>query len=630
VIDRQPRKLSEQQKRALLTLARHVECMFRLKRSVAELSANVKLRRESEQLLAASETVARATLDALSAQIAILDEKGTILAVNRAWRPFAIENHGDLGKWQEGANYLAVCDAAAQVDEKAGTVSAGIRGVVNGTRNVFAFEYPCHSPTEKRWFVLRVTRFAGDGPVRAVAAHENITERKLAENRSRYEAFHDALTGLPNRLLFADRVARCLEWAKRDRNSFYAVMFLDLDRFKIINDSLGHAAGDILLKTVSRRLRACLRSSDTVAANENLVARMGGDEFTILLDRVKHPLDPQIVAERIMSSLSQPIDFEGHDLRPSVSIGIVVGGGEHVYTHTRELLRDADTAMYRAKAEGKGRYCMFDQSMHEAAMARLRLETDLRLAVERREFVLLYQPILSLESGRIEGVEALIRWSSRGETIGPAEFIRAAEDSGAIIEIGRWVIAEAIHQLAAWRAANPSMSDLTMSVNLSGKQLADELLPACVCDSLAKHEIAPGDFRLELTESIFVDGGDAGREMLENLKLLGVGISMDDFGTGYSSLSYLHRFPVDRLKIDRSFIKNMTAQRDVEAVVQAVISLAHNLGMAVVAEGLETAGQVDYLRSLGCDYGQGFYFSKPLAADECVECISRLNVPIAA
>jgi EAL domain-containing protein (putative c-di-GMP-specific phosphodiesterase class I) len=331
-----------------------------------------------------------------------------------------------------------------------------------------------------------------------------------------------------------------------------------------------------------------------------------------------------------MTSLSEPICFEGHDLRPTASIGIVVAGGEHVYANARDLLRDADTALYRAKADGRGRYCIFDPAMHDAAMARLTLETDLRQVVERRECFLLFQPIMCLKSRQIEGFEALIRWNNRGRVVNPMEFIQAAEDSGAIIGIGRWVIGEAIRQLAAWREANPEMPRITMSVNLSGKQLSDEQLPACIYDALTHHAIAPSDLKLELTESILVESGSSGRQMLEDLKLLGVSISMDDFGTGYSSLSYLHKFPIDVLKIDRSFIQNVTAQNHVEAVVQAVISLAHKLGMTVVAEGLETVEQVDYLKSLGCDYGQGFYFARPMTPGDAAGFIAKFSLPIAA
>ena len=630
IIDHVPRKLTAQEERTLKTLARQVETMLRLRRSLTKLSDSIMQRHQAQAMHAQSERLARATVDALSAQIAILDENGIILAVNQAWRRFAIENNGDQAKWQEGANYLAVCDAAARLDDNVGTLSAGIRHVIAGEQALFTFEYPCHSRTEKRWFVLRVTRFDGEGPVRVVVAHENVTARKLAENRTRHEALHDALTGLANRELFADRVTRCLERARRDSRNLFAIMFLDLDRFKIINDSLGHAAGDLLLKTTAERLGKCVRSSDSIGMAKSSVARMGGDEFTILLDGIKHTWAPAHVAERILKSVSEPISFEGHTVHPTCSIGIVIVGDDRATATAEDLLRDADTAMYRAKSEGRNRYCVFDRAMHESAMARLRLETDLRQAVERRELVLHYQPIMSLDSGQVKGFEALMRWKNNGQVLLPAEFISAAEDLGLISEMGRWVIVESVRELAAWREQNPASGSITMSVNVSGVQLADPELLGCIYNALSQYGVSPSDLIIELTESTMVENAEQNRQTLEGLKLLGVRIAMDDFGTGYSSLSCLHRFPLDFLKIDRSFISNLAKQSNVRAVVSAVVELAHNLGMAVVAEGLEMVEQVADVTALGCDLGQGYYFSRPVPADAALAFVNKRNLPIAA
>ena len=630
VIDPTPKRLTAQQRTALLTLARHVENQLRLRKTATDLSNTIVQRRSAERLQAESERLARATLDALTAQIAILDSDGKILSLNRRWGEWPLDGDGSLASLRLNENYLAVCDAAAQVNETMRQMAAGIRRVISGERQTYELEYACQTPTDGRWILLRVVRVGGEGALRVVASFEDVTERKAAEERIRHEALHDALTGLPNRMLFADRVCTRVQRAKRDPQSYFAVMFLDLDGFKIINDSLGHAAGDFILKAQAERLRTCLRSSDSVGISENVVARMGGDEFTVLLDSLNHPLDVGIVAERILRNFSRPISFEGHELCPSVSIGIAVSGGDYVYESAREMLRDADTAMYRAKSEGKDRYCVFDVAMHAAAVARLRLETDLRGALDRREFVLHYQPILSMKTGQLEGFEALIRWESRGEIYTPADFIKAAELSGLILNIGRWVITEAVRELASWRKANPSMGRISMSVNVSGKQLQDPDLVACVYDALTRHEVDPADLILEITESMLVENSSPSLRMLEDLKLLGVQTAIDDFGTGYSSLSCLHTFPINLLKIDRSFIKGLPARKDVAAVVRAVVTLAHQLGMKVVAEGLETAEQIECVRSLGADSGQGYFYSRPLTSSAAQAFIASKQVEIAA
>jgi diguanylate cyclase (GGDEF)-like protein/PAS domain S-box-containing protein len=586
--------------------------------------AEEKLSSTSERL-AASERFARATVDALTAYIAILDEAGNVLAVNRAWREFGDANPPAPSGFGVGANYLAVCESAAgPCSQDAQSVAAGIRAVLAGERDLFSHEYACHSPTEKRWFVARVSRFAGEGPVRVVVAHENVTERRIAEDRLRHDSLHDALTGLPNRALFADRVERCIERARRSPHYEFAVLFLDLDRFKVINDSLGHAAGDQLLTTVAGRLQHCLRATDCVTrpldadtSHPHTVARLGGDEFTILLDDLHGPDDAARIAERILRTVTQPMQFGTHEVTTTASVGIVPsGGGNGRYTSAKDLLRDADTAMYRAKAAGKARYAVFDSTMHDSAVARLQLESDLRRAVERNELVLHYQPIVSLQTRdrELEGFEALVRWRREGKLVSPADFIPIAEDTGLIVPIGAWVLREACRQLAAWRSQYPHLP-VSMSINLSRRQLPDPALVPLLNQVLLETGVDPHLVKLEITESVIMDDSNAANKVLAAIKETGVRFSMDDFGTGYSSLSCLHRFPIDVLKIDRAFLSNIGERRNAAAVVQAIVSLAHSMGMKVVAEGLETAEQLAFLQPLACDYGQGYLFSRPLPAD---------------
>jgi predicted signal transduction protein with EAL and GGDEF domain len=459
-----------------------------------------------------------------------------------------------------------------------------------------------------------------------------VTQRRLAEERLRHASLHDALTGLPNRTLFADRIDRAIERYKRDPTRHFAVLFIDLDRFKLVNDSMGHAAGDALLKVVADRLGASLRSTDSVCRPripaddggiqqeaEHTVARMGGDEFTLLLEGLKHPTDAAVIAERVLANLSQPINFDGNELATSASIGIASGSVS--YNSAQELLRDADSAMYSAKMGGKARYTLFDSGMHAAAVLRISLETDLRRALERGELLLHYQPVVSLESRELKKFEALVRWNrgkAAGETklVSPADFIPIAEDTGLIVPIGDWVLAEACRQLAAWKRVRPAARALSMAVNVSGKQLADDHFVSHLRQVLGETQLDPASIQIEITESVMMDDRLNIIEKLSAIKETGVSLSMDDFGTGYSSLSCLHRFPIDTLKIDRSFVASMEGRRPAAAVVQAVIGLAHNLNMLVVAEGLERPEQVAFLQSMNCDLGQGHLFSRPLAVDE--------------
>ncbi len=445
---------------------------------------------------------------------------------------------------------------------------------------------------------------------------QDITDRKRAQEQLLHDAFHDPLTGLPNRAWFMDQLRIALSRSRRRSGSKFAVLFLDLDRFKIINDSLGHMYGDQLLVGIARRLRHCLRTED-------MIARLGGDEFTVLINDIRDPEDALIVAERIQNHLSQKFALGGFETFTSVSIGIAFSDSE--YEKPADLLRDADTAMYQAKLRGKARFVIFDKGMHVRAMNTLQIESDLRHAAERKEFKLHYQPIISLETGELSGFEALIRWQhpERG-MIPPADFIPVAEETGLIVPIGQWVMREACLQMQRWRTQYPELGDVWMSVNLSGKQFAHAGLMEQIIQTLSLTGLDPCRLKLEITESVVMENVDTATWMLERLRTLGVETCIDDFGTGYSSLSYLHRLPIDALKIDRSFVSRMSRNSENREIVRTIIMLAQNLGKQVIAEGVETREQLDQLRDLHCATGQGYFFSKPLDAEKASDFINSI------
>jgi diguanylate cyclase (GGDEF)-like protein/PAS domain S-box-containing protein len=471
----------------------------------------------------------------------------------------------------------------------------------------FELEYRiAHADGSYRYMLCRGLAIgdAANRAARMVGSQTDITDRKLAEERLRYDALHDSLTELPNRALFMDRLGHALLTRVRRANEApFAVLFLDLDRFKTVNDSLGHLVGDQLLVAVAKKLERCLRPNDTIA-------RLGGDEFTILLDPLHEPQDASDVAERLQQALAEPIPIEGHEVFTSVSIGVALSSAG--YTRPEELLRDADTAMYQAKLRGKARYVVFDPTMHTDVLELLQLESDLRRALERAELRVHYQPIVSLYTEQVVGFEALVRWQhpQRG-LIPPDTFIPLAEDTGLIVTLGELVLREACRQLAAWQADLPTLPALKMSVNLSARQLAQPNLVEQIGRILAEIGLPAQQLKLEILESALIGRAQAA-ETLGQLKQLGVQISIDDFGTGYSSLSYLHQFPVDTLKIDRSFVGRMGSNGEHSEIISAVVALARSLGMEAVAEGIETTSQRDQLRDLQCDYGQGWLFARAL------------------
>jgi len=478
---------------------------------------------------------------------------------------------------------------------------------------------------ELRWLACRSRMVYDDQnqPLRIDGISSDITERRRAEAQLRRNAFYDSLTELPNRALFMDRLWHTIRRAKRRGGYLFAVLFLDIDSFKLINDSLGHTVGDELLVAIARRLEDYLRPSDTLA-------RLGGDEFTILLEEIRDRQEALAIADRIHIALRASFHIQSYDVFAETSIGIAFSQlsdtdlNQIHYDYPEDILRDADTAMYRAKALGKGRYAVFHPAMHQRALARLELETDLRRAVERGEFVAHYQPIMNLKSGKISGFEALIRWQHPDKgLVAPAHFIAIAEETGLIVPMGEWILATATQQMKTWQQQYHKATDVVINVNLSGRQMNELGLLDMITQILEDTQLAPHHLKLEITESMLMNNATEAKSILMALRSHQIQLGIDDFGTGYSSLSYLDQFPVNTLKIDRSFVMRMKANGEDSEIVQAIINLAHILGMDVVAEGIDAPMQVAYLKRWGCDYGQGYYFAKPLPPQAAGEFLSR-------
>ncbi len=507
----------------------------------------------------------------------------------------AVEHHGPPAEWLDRVH----------PDDRAG-LELELRRHADGDSDHIECEYRIrHGDGGWRWMLCRGLAERDDEgtAVRLAGSQGDITKRKTAELRLRHEALHDALTGLPNRVLFEDRLQQALKRRIRNPDRSLAVLFIDLDRFKNVNDSLGHPVGDRLLQEVARRLARGVRSMDSVA-------RIGGDEFTVLLDGVRSAEEVDEVAGRLLDAVRVPVEVGSAELVVSASIGIALPDGDAL--RSDDLLRDADTAMYRAKAAGRNRSVAFEPTMREEIVGLVRLEHELRAGLSRGELLLHYQPIVALPGGRVTGFEALVRWDRPEHgVVAPGEFLHVAREAGLMDKLERWVLEAACEQLAAWRNGGGLPDGAHVAVNVSPERLNDPELVRQVEEALGRTGVPAGALRLEITESSLLQDERAAATALHDLRGLGIQVCLDDFGTGYSSLSYVHRFPLDVLKIDRSFVAGLPDGDGSEAIVRAILGMASGLGLEVVAEGVETAGQLDRLVELGCDSAQGYFLGYP-------------------
>jgi diguanylate cyclase (GGDEF)-like protein/PAS domain S-box-containing protein len=577
----------------------------RARKAQARLQQRVAAEAEARAALRASEAELRALMGALSDAIVVVDAEGRYLKVApSATRHRVHSAHVLVGR------RIHDLFPPSEADQFLGYV----RHALELGRPVKGVQYSLDFDGRLAWFEATVSPTA-ERTVVWVA--RNITARKRLEEQLRREAHHDALTGLPNRARFAVLLAEAFAHAEQ-AGSQLAALFLDCDRLKVINDSLGHAAGDELLRQLGQRVVAAVRPGD-------VVARIGGDEFTVLLDPVQGVDEAVQVAERIHAALAPPFEVAGRELFSSASIGIAMGPAS--YGHPDDVLRDADLAMYRAKGRGRARHQLFYPEMRAGAVRLLALENDLRRALDRDELRVFYQPVVSLDTGRVTGFEALVRWQHPEQgLVPPADFIPIAEETGLVVPIGRWVLSQACHQARAWQLAHPEAPPVWVSVNVSARQLTQLGLARDVREVLEESGLAPEQLKLEITESIISADAAAAVAPLKQLDALGVRLDMDDFGTGHASLSYLHRFPISTVKIDQYFVGRMDVSQECLEIVRTILSLARNLEMDVVAEGVETAAQLELLRELGCRQVQGFLVSRPCVAAEAEAFIGRVVV----
>ncbi|MEK6744389.1 MAG: EAL domain-containing protein [Nitrospirota bacterium] len=583
-------------------LASHFNAMsVALQENYEELVREITERRQTEEALRESEE--RYALAARGANDGLWDWniRSNTVYYSFRWKSMLGFDDAEIG------NTLEEWLSRVHPDDRE-PVEAKLSAHINSQSPQFEYEHRIqHKDGTYRWMLNRglAVRDTHGKAYRMAGSQTDITSRKNAEAQLLYDAFHDALTGLPNRALFMDRLEHVIASARRHPQYLYGVLFLDLDRFKVINDSLGHGVGDKLLIEVGQRLKSCLRPGDTVA-------RLGGDEFAILLEDITDAADAEEITQRIEQVLSPHYTIQGNEICTTQSIGLALRSDR--YEWPEQILRDADIAMYEAKSKGRSRHEFFDTKMHASIIDRLQLESDLRIAVEHPAgFLLHYQPIMDLKEHRLIGFEALVRWRhpTRG-LLYPLEFISLAEETGLIFPLSNWIIRESCGQIGAWQKKYPGHPELRMSVNISSKLLLQIGFAESIQANLLEYGLEPGSLAIEITESVIMEHPDRAVETMTKLQHMGVHIHIDDFGTGYSSLSYLHSFPVNALKIDRSFIAKMSANCENQEIIKTIIALAQNLKLEVIAEGLEQDHQLSTIKGLECGFGQGFLFSKPL------------------
>ena len=563
-----------------------------------------------EEALRQNESFLQNIFNAIQDGISVLDKDFNIIRVNET-----VENLFSYSDPLEGKKCYEAFHRRSQPCENcpvAQSIKLGVpyteiiplKGAKEANGWLEVYTYPIFDDSKEVKYIVEYIR--------------DITERKKIEEELQHSIFHDKLTELPNRSLLVDRLGRMIERAKRKKDYLFAALILNIDRFKNINDSLGHSTGDLLLIGIAKRLKECLRNVDTVA-------RLGGDEFTVLLDEIKEIHDATHVAERIHQEFRFPFSLKGQEVFATVSIGIAVSTTG--YEQPGDVLRDADTALHRAKALGKSRHEVFDKEMHSHAVNFLKIENDLRRAIDNQNLVIHYQPVVSLDTNRIVGFEALVRFThpDRG-IIFPSEFIHIAEETGLIVPMGKWVLQEACRQMGLWQKKFPMTPPLFININLSARQLSQPDLIGQIEQILNTSVLKRGTLRLEITETVIMENAEIVIDKLMRLKTMDVPLDIDDFGTGYSSLSYLHRFPIDALKIDRSFTSKMDVDKENYEIIKTIVTLARNLGKKVVVEGIETADQLNRLKQLKCDYGQGYYFSKPVEGKLAEELLASQKI----
>ncbi|WP_428566585.1 MAG: putative bifunctional diguanylate cyclase/phosphodiesterase [Solidesulfovibrio sp. DCME] len=549
-------------------------------------------------------------LESLPTHAAVLDAAGLVMAANASCLELLreIEDGEVLGR-----PFSAYCDRLLATAAATG-VREGLASVLAGLVPRYEMDLPCGRPQNPTWRALCVTPLRGPR-LGALVILSDISRQKQLEEHILHDAFHDTLTGLFNRALFLNRLDQSIKRLKRNPEALYAVLYLDMDRFKLVNKTFGHVTGDRLLMIIANRLQKLLREADTLA-------RFGGDEFAILVDDVTGISEASAMADTVLRQLAAPFRLKKQEIFVTCSIGVVLGSA--AYEHPDQVLRDADNAMYSSKEHGGDHYTLFDAGLRVVTQRRMEMEMALRHALEHGEITVHYQPIVSLSTGAITGVEALARWKHPSQgLIAPSEFIPIAEETGLINELGALVLRQACRRMVDLGRGNPDAANLTLSVNISGRQFKRPDFVEEVAAILAETGMNPSLVRLELTESVLMDNADEAVETIKRFKALSVKVVIDDFGTGYSSLSYIQRFPFDSLKVDRSFVGNMNEAEQNMEIVRTIIAMAHKLGLEVVAEGVELDAHREALTDLHCESAQGFYFSRPIPGEDLDELVRR-------